>query len=51
MDWQAEAHPTQRNGLDSRLSGNDRIKEVEIMKQKRDGAAIWACASDQRQVV
>lgn len=31
--------------------GNDGIKEVEIMKQKRDGAAIWACAGDQRQVV
>ena len=31
--------------------GNDGIKEVEIMKQKRDGAAIWACAGDKRQVV
>ena len=51
MDWWAGAHPTQRNGLDSRLSGNDGIKEVEIMKQKRDGAAIWAGAGDKRQVV
>lgn len=31
--------------------GNDEIKEVEIMKQKRDSDAIWACAGDQRQVV
>ena len=31
--------------------GNDGIKEVEIMKQKCDGAAIWACAGDRRQVV
>lgn len=31
--------------------GNDGIKEVEIMKQKRDGAAIWACAGDKCQVV
>jgi hypothetical protein len=33
------------------LRGNDGIKEVEIMKQKRDGDAIWACAGDKRQVV
>ena len=33
------------------LRGNDGMKEVEIMKQKLNGDAIWACAGDKRQVV